>query len=111
MATTSTPLPGLGGGAYRKIEGDEYQRLANAVQGVVFRLLNQMHSAYSEEHGATHGDGGPIIQGALGAILGFALLGDISDDDIRRRLQEGIDTLLPQMRMAKAAGGAPGGHA
>ena len=59
MATTTTPLPGLGGDSYRKIEGVEYQRLANGVQGVVFSLLNHMHRTYSEENGATHGDGGP----------------------------------------------------
>lgn len=111
MATTSTPLPGLGGDGYRKIEGDEYQRLANGVQGVVFGLLNHMHRSYSEEHGVTHGDGGPIIQGALGAILAFTLLGDLSDEKIRAELQTGIETLLPQLRMAKAFGSAQGGHA
>lgn len=108
----SAPLPGLGGEPYRRIENQEYQDLAAKVHEGVLRLLGLMAAVQSKAEGSAHIDGGPIIQGALAAIVQFAVdSGDITDDVLREELQRGIDTALPQFRMSRAAKGLQGGHA
>lgn len=102
---------------FKVIEGREYQQLGNAVGEAVYRLLHTMHMESAIRHegaGATGGDGGPIVGGAVSALMQFMSDGVATDDEIRAMLYEQVDAVLPQIRMQRAvdAAGAPeGGHA
>lgn len=112
MATTSTPLPGLGGAPdYRRFAPQEAQAIASSITAAMFGLLNRMHSDLSAKDGAEFGDGAPIVAGAIGGILLFMLQSDMPDDKIRAMFTDNVDLLLPQMRMDLAAGGSRGGRA
>lgn len=107
-------LPGLGGESYVPIEGEDFQRIANATAWAVEELLANIHAMENAKvagQGASHGDGGPMIAGAIGGTLHFTLRGEISDELLRARIMEAVDALLPQIRMEKAAAGRAGGRA
>jgi len=91
---------------YRKVEGDEYQRGADRVCRVMSAMLDRVGAAEATAQHVTEGhgfDGGPVIQGTLGALLRFAVRGDLSPDEIRAELLRGIDEMLPQFIAARDA--------
>jgi hypothetical protein len=84
---------------YRKVEGAEYQQAAERTRRVVAGVLEHVGvgEAVMQRVADGHGfDGGPVIQGALGAVLQFAVQGDLTPSEIRAELVRGIDEMLPQ---------------
>lgn len=104
-------LPGQGGEPYRKIEGKDYQDLAMVVARTIYGVCHMIHKDQSQRADEESGDGGPIIQGALTGIMMFAFDGEITDEELRKQLLDGIDAMMPQLRMTKAAAGLQGGTA
>lgn len=87
------------------------QAISSRVQATIYHAL---HSLMALEvcflpKTPTGFDGGPVIEGAIGAILCVAAEGSASDEDLRRQINAVIDTVLPQIRMHQAANVADAG--
>ena len=80
---------------FEKIVGEEYQSIAATTDDAFSRLLLSAHEIVHEGEG---GDGGPILVGAVTALLRFALAGHLNDHQVRTMLIGMIDDMLPQAR-------------
>lgn len=78
---------------------EEHQAIAHAVHSGVFFLLDGTHRRL---HSDKAGEGGPIFQGGLSALLEFICQTQYTDAQIKAAFAQQIDLLLPQIRQAIA---------
>lgn len=90
------------------LSNEEYQDLANHVTNTTLRLIQGMHVI---SFGPADGNGAPIIQGVMTALLSYTVKTDMADDAIKAMVLGICDETLPQIRMAIAAEGLAGGRA
>lgn len=93
---------------YHQRDPAGYQRLAGVAHQAV---LDRVWQVFEPARALTQGDAGPIIFGALTAILDFATSSEATDDEIRAGFLKALDEMLPQLRMEQAAPGVQAGQA
>lgn len=95
---------------YRKIEGEEFQHLAEGAHVTTLRLLNGMHQALGSN--ARSSDGGPVITGALSAVVEFIIMAGHGEAECRDAFENVLNAMPQQFlieRAAREAGAMPGG--
>jgi hypothetical protein len=91
------------------ITGPDFQHIAHQCQEATVELLNELCISLREFSGQPEIDGGPVIMGAFGGLLEFAMRNGASEAELREKLIEQIGVIWPQMVLAMAAerAGAP----
>lgn len=103
---SKSPLPDLGG----KLAPDpDRQETARRVMFTVDQLL--LHICEVENPGTPVGDGGPMLAGAIGGVVKFALRSGIDDQNLRANIMENVDLMIGQLRMDQQSAGARAGRA
>jgi hypothetical protein len=100
-------LPGLGAPLHRP--EDPRQDIARRTMLAVDGLL--LNICMIESTGEPVGDGGPMLAGAVGGLVKFAMRSGLDDIAIKANIIENVDSILAQLRMDEATGAARPGHA
>lgn len=97
----------MSGPTRRRIEGEEFQIIAEEADMAIHGMLSDMHRIVAGRTGSL--DAGPLITGALTGVVAFIMRNGHGEDRVREAFTAVLDIMPQQFAMEIAAekAGAP----